>query len=201
MKTTIIRSSVLFCFALAACGGPGGEGAPVADKSQAAQAAYRTQQTGDGLKDRQSQGLVVAQVGGIPGINEDGVNTSTEYTVNGEQGQAKVSLQAAVSGGDVETKYTVEYDGYSGNGIDFIDGQVQYVTSVQTSGAGASVQHTVVGQVVIWGSQAATLDLDTSLTVQAGAGGASVIFNGEIVADGQAFSYSDESFDLDAGVF
>lgn len=201
MNSHILRSTLILSFALAACGGPGGEGAPVSDKSQAAQAAYRAQQTGDSVKDRQSQGLVVAQVADLPGIGPDGVDTQTEYTVQGAQGQAKVSLKASVSASDVATEYTVKYEGYSSNGFDFIDGTLTYRTEVQTSGAGASVSTSEKGTIVIWGTQAATLELDTTLSVEAGAGGASVRFNGQIVADGQSFRYQDDTFDLQAGVF
>jgi hypothetical protein len=194
-----ISSAIILSLGLAACGGTGGEGAPVASKNDAAQATYRTQQTGDSLQDRQSQALVVAQE--IPGINDNGVNATTDFEIDGTDGSAKVSLEAAITGGDVKTKYTIVYSNYSGNGVDYIDGTVVYTTEVSTSGAGASVSHTVKGTTVIWGTQAATLDMDTTLRVTAGAVGVSVSMDGQVIADGEAFAFDGDEFDLTAGTF
>ncbi len=199
MKNINISSAIILCLGLAACGGSGGEGAPVSSKNDAAQATYRTQQTGDALQSQQSQSLVVAQ--DIPGIGDDGVNTTTDFEIDGMDGKASVSLEAAVTGGDVKTKYTIVYDTYSGNGVDYIDGTVVYTTEVETSGAGASVNHTVKGTTVIWGTQAATLDMDTTLSVTAGAAGASVTMDGTVIADGETFTFDGDDFEFTAGGF
>lgn len=203
MKTIIARSTLVLPFLLAACGGTaGGGGEAVANKDQAAQATYRMQQTGEDLNNRQSQGLTVAQVGGLPDFS-DGVNASTEYTVDGADGTAKVSLQASVTGGDVQASYIIEYSGYSSNGIDYIDGKLEYVSRVLTSGDGVSVSHQVKGQADIWGTQASSLDVDTTLTVDVSgsAGTVSVEMDGTVTADGETFVYDGETFGVQAGVF
>lgn len=201
MKTQTIPTTFVLTFALAACGGPGGEGAPVSGKGDAAQAAARVQQTGDSLQSSKSQGLVAAQT--IPGIDQDGVNATTEWTVDGAEGSAKITLDASVTGGDVQASYVIEYDAYSSDGVDFIDGRIEYTSSVSTGGDGVSVRHSVKGSAVIWGTQAADLVLDATLSVDVGGAGGSVnvTMDGSVTADGQTFTYDGEAFDLSADVF
>ena len=201
----LIRSTitVLVPFAVAACGGGvGGTGAPISSDTAAAQAAYRMQQTGESLRDRQSQGLTVAQVGGVPGIGPDGVGTETTYTLRGAEGEAEITVVAEVTGSHVETRWSVEYRGYSTNGIDFIDGNVDHRSRVET-GSTVAVTTEVEGEVDIWGSQAAHLEVDVSVSVlvSSGVNGASVQLDGYVTADGDRFDYTGASYDLVDGVF
>lgn len=180
-------------FSLAACGGGGGS---ISNKQDAAQAAYAVQQTGDDVQGRQSQGLFAAQF-------DPGGGVTTEYDVDGASGKASVKLEATVTEADVQARYTVTYDAYSSDGVDFIDGQVVYTSRVITSGADVSVSHEEKGLVTISGSQDAVLDLDVAFRVDvAGStGSVTVVVDGTVTADGETFSYSDESLSLTAATF
>ncbi|MCA9553699.1 MAG: hypothetical protein KC933_26905 [Myxococcales bacterium] len=117
--------------------------------------------------------------------------------------QERPQLEATVTEADVQARYTVTYDAYSSDGVDFIDGQVVYTSRVITSGADVSVSHEEKGLVTISGSQDAVLDLDVAFRVDvAGStGSVTVVVDGTVTADGETFSYSDESLSLTAATF
>ncbi len=187
MKPISLLTTTLFAVA---CGS--NEGQPISDKNAAANAAYRTQQTGESLEGRQGRGLLPAQF--------EPTQASTEYTIDGQEGTAHVAIEADVSGAEVSAKYVVRYENYSSDGVNFIDGQIEYLDQVST-GAAVSVRHQVKGNATVWGEQSAELVLDVSLAVDVDGASVSVRFDGTVTADGAQFTYDDEAIDVSAGTF
>jgi hypothetical protein len=179
---------------LTACGGASGPGASVDDKASAADAAYRLQNTNDGVRSQSGRGLSPAQA--LPGVGPDGVTVDQTLTIEGELGTAELIEKVDVSSGDVSTEFTVKYHGFSLDGLNVLDGEVTQRVLVSTSAGSASVKTELEGSLDVTGELTTTLVLDVSTEVEASGTSASVKLNGQIVADGVTYTYDGESFDL-----
>ncbi|MCK6552450.1 hypothetical protein L6R52_41865 [Myxococcota bacterium] len=180
---------------LTACGGASGPGASVDDKASAADAAYRLQNTNDGVRSRTGRGLAPAQA--LPGIGGDGsVSVDQTLTIEGETGTAELVEKVDVSSGDVSTEFTVKYHGFSLDGVNVLDGEITQRVLVSTSEGSASVKTELVGSIDVTGELTTSLVLDVSTEVEASGTSASVKLDGQIIADGVTYTYDGEAFDL-----
>lgn len=186
-------------FTLTACGGSSGPGASVDDKASAADAAYRLQNTNDGVRSRTGRGLSPAQA--IPGIGGDGVNVDQTFTIEGETGTAELVEKVDVSSGDVSTEFTVKYHGFSLDGVNTLDGEVTQRVLVSSGENSASVKTELVGSIDVTGELTTSLDIDLSTEVEASGSSASVKLNGQVVADGVTYTYDGDTFDFSGQTF
>lgn len=195
MKTHLALALTTTALSIAACGGSSsGGGAPVSDKTSAADAAYRLQTTNDGLRARGGQGLRAAQVPDLGGVGAGGVSTDQAFTVRGASGTAEVTIETGITQGDVSTQLTVRYVGYSADGATVLDGEVTQLIHVATGESAAHVRTELSGAVDIRGELDGYLELDVSIEVSAGASTAAVTVDGTISADGTTYTYDGDAF-------
>lgn len=185
---------------LAACGGSEGPGAKVENKEQAAKAAYGVLETGQDVNGRSASGLRASQFddGTIGGINGDGVSVETTRVVTGKEGKATVTSRADVGTTSVEAAYTVKYEGFTLDGINYLDGEMTYIAKVTTGGEHTSAVTTEMrGAVDLRGEVDSHIEADVTLAVTVDGAAASITFNGKISADGVSFDYTDEVIHFD----